>query len=364
MVGNNTNRYCKDCNVRCSDYNYGPCIFWRGPASACYEIPHWKDSDTYSLQDAVNSIMVNTCEYYNRNLTRVSCSSQLLEPGPAISCLNDKLEKLNTDDIFLAQGFTCLGVNSSVYSVQLGTRSFKFSVSPTSSGHSSLSYDLSDAINNLPDNFSIINKQVNAYSYNSETSLNSKLMESGDAIGQFELAGDQFPIGLNFSIDVGTPGGIVTMQKKLSLDAPQPQSANSVFDLEDKTSKKGFGAVQTDFNTAAEAAICNLNRKVDTYRSVDIAGCDKVKYFSKDIGSVVGVHGGHLCAIYDRLDKIGDEPIKGIDCNENCEKRQYDTTIQSYFLQLGNENCSLKQRVKNLEDRLYILEKKLENCCK
>lgn len=368
-VGNLGSEYCHKCQTNCSEYNYGPCVFYRGPEIPTFFVKDWKnspESERVSLQEVLVNIGVGAQTYIENNYVSVDCAGvKNMLPGPAAALALSKLCNLNTDNIGVTNALFCLGKSSSVYTLALGARALSFSVSPTPDGHSLFSYNLEEALNNLPDGYMIVKKEVEVFSYNPKTIMESRLVKTADTAGQFQLKGDMYPLGISFKIDVGTPGGLVTMSRQVTLDAPREQMSPVVLEIEDKTSKSnGAGLNQTMFNALVESALCNMINRIDSYRSISLAGCDDIKYFDKSVQGAVGVHAGHLCSIYNRLNNIGKEKIKAIRCDENCEKRTYDTTIQERSLTQDEEICGLKSMVKDLTTRLEIVEEKLRNCCR
>lgn len=123
MVGNNQD-FCHDCQVSCNSYNYGPCVFWRGPAVSYFRIPNWKEENNFSLQEAVTNIANKTAEYVNLNLVEAPYyfKDTQVNPGPAAQLALEILKSLNTDDVVVKNSLLTLGRTSSVYSMNLGTR--------------------------------------------------------------------------------------------------------------------------------------------------------------------------------------------------------------------------------------------------
>lgn len=365
-VGNFGSEYCHHCQHSCTDYNYGPCVFYRGPEISHFNVKDWKESDRTSLQEVCTKIGLGVQDYIQKNYVNPDgYPYKDMLPGEAAELALELLADLDSDKIKVKNSLFCLGRTSSVYSAVLGTRGIIYSVSATERGHSNLTYNMEEAIKDLPADYIVSRKEVEAFSYNPTTSLDSRLVKTNDLIGQFQLRGDQFPIALVFTLDIGTPAGLVTMSKRITLDAPQPQDSSAILEVEDRTSKNsGSGLSQTQYNELLEAAICQLNARMDSNRFIGLAGCKKVTYHDKSIGGATAVHSGHICTIYSRLDNIGEEKIQAIDCDQNCEKRTYETTIQEFGYKTGNDICALKLDIRTILQELETLKLKVATCCR
>lgn len=358
--------YCHSCQTSCSNYNYGPCVFWRGPAVPMFNIPNWQEDNNFTLQAATLNTSLALQQYIEQNVVSPGkyLDGKPTIPGIAAQLALEILANLNSSSITVDNNLKILGKSSSIHTHNLGVRAGNCSISATNNGKSILSYNLEEALSDLPLGYTVNAVKVSLYSYNPQSTLKSRLVSTSDILGEFTVAGDQFPLGFDVSIDIGTPDGLVTMEKKLSFDAPQPKSLPFIFDKEDRTSKtNGIGVSQTDFNIMLESAISSLNQRIGSYRYLSLSGCQDVQYFDRDIGSAVGVHSGHICKLYDKIKNIGKEEVEALDCKPGCKEETYKTTIQEYLLKLGKENCEQAAQIKELQDELKEFRQKVENCC-
>lgn len=365
MVGNNQD-FCHDCQVSCNSYNYGPCVFWRGPAVSYFRIPNWKEENNFSLQEAVTNIANKTAEYVNLNLVEAPYyfKDTQVNPGPAAQLALEILKSLNTDDVVVKNSLLTLGRTSSVYSMNLGTRAGTVGLIPTDTNYSTLTFNIEEAVFGLPNDYKLIKSRVALYNIDPSSSLSSRLVDTGDLSGEFQVPGNKFPLLLDINIDIATPGGLVTMVKKISLDAPTKVSIPVVFDIEDRTTKTGGGDItQTAYNLLVESAIAQINRRIDSYRKLNLGGCEQVKYVDDSLTGAVGAHSGYLCNLYNRFKKLGKEPINGIDCKPGCKEETTETTLQEAITELYKANCTAKGKIEDLENSIKELKQKIEICC-
>jgi hypothetical protein len=360
--------YCHSCGVNCDNgWTFGPCVRDRGPAVPMFGIKDWKEEDKMSLQENFYKVAYGTEAYINNNKVSLGCftpngGQSIVDPGPAAQKALDKLCNLNTDDISISNVLSCLGAGNSIYSRMLGTRYAKISMSTLKTG-GSISYNLSDITDNLPLGYTVTNIKSEVFAQNPGNVYDSRIASHKQTTGQFILNADQFPAIMEISMDVGTPGGLVTLTRKVPLSSQKNETFNVVMDIEDRTSTKGFGMTQTEFNELLESAYCNVRNMIDSLRTVAVSGCNDMQHSSQDIRDVVATHDGHICKVYDRLNNIGNEKILGTICELNCEERTYETTIQKWATEKDNKDCDHSNRISVLESKIRELEQRLTICC-
>ena len=360
--------YCHSCGVNCDNgWTFGPCVRDRGPAVPLFGIKEWQEEDRMSLQENFYKVAFSTEDYILRNKVNLGCFSTVAggttsDPGPAAEAALKKLCNLTSDDIHIANVLSCLGSNSSIYSRMLGTRYATINQSTLKEG-CTINYNLSDIVDNLPLGFTSTNIKVEVFAKDPNNVYDSRIATHKQTVGQFLLYPDQFPATMDISMDVGTPGGLVTLSRKVPLTCQNNDSTNVIMDIEDKTSSKGFGITQSEFNSLIENAYCNIRNMVDSLRTVSVSGCPDMKHSSKDIRDVVANHDGHICTVYDRLNHIGKEKIMGTYCDNDCEERTFETTLQEWATSKDSTDCNHAERILRLESKIAELEQRILICC-
>src|SRR5690606_28584779 len=271
--------YCHACGVYCDHgYSFGPCVLDRGPEVPYFDLQDWKFEDKVSLQENLYKVALGSQDYFLRNRVSLGCyvgeaGQQESDPGPAVALLLNKMCNLNTDDLRIANVMSCLGNTGSIYSRILGNRYASLNISGTKTG-GVINYNLSDVVDNLPEGYVVASIKIDLYKDSPGTIYESKInTHYSQTIGSFNLTGDQFPSFLDINIDIGTPGGLLTLSRKVPVNSFKNDSFNAMFDINDKTSAKGGGITQTQYNEIIEAAVCNLRNMVDSLKTVAVSGC-------------------------------------------------------------------------------------------
>ena len=101
----------------------------------------------------------------------------------------------------------------------------------------------------------------------------------------------------------------------------------------------------------------------DSLKNIQVTSCEGVNYSDNHINTVIQTHSAALCDAIERLNNIGKEKVTYRECDDDCGERILELSLQDTIDRQQTDICSLKERVKTLEERLGELELKVEKCC-
>ncbi len=355
------NRLNKDCiGCGCMEEHGDECIIYTGPDM---EIVNVYNGFRYSqvtmalierLRFLLDQKVSLHCLYTN------SCNTcDPVVPVPeAVQILIDKICTLTSADIIHSGPLYCLGGNSmSVDGVSLLGRGYQYFVEPATVG-SSFGYDMSSGISGLPAGYSLgrMSVTVSGKMKNGKTVIAT----SSQPAASIHVENDRFPIVADFQVRVNSPNGTIDMVHTLVVPSAVSQAAGQAFTIKDYAQGVGL-LTQETFNALVAAQVCDTKQGLDQLRNLQLLGCDKIQYPNTDIKAIIAVHASELCDILEILDKLN--KIQYRECSDECGDNLIEVTVHEAFKRQGDIICDLQQKLKELSEKVTILQGQIQACC-
>lgn len=332
------------------------CVRWTGPSIAYFGIVN---GDYYD--EAMFSFATKVLEFIEANKVDLDCLGEGRVTVPVgLQIAIEKLCNLRDKDVYTTNNLFCLGANTSSFSASIVNREFNYTVSPANNG-TTITYDLSDVKASLPAGYNLASSGVKAYGvYNGGTSL---IANTNNASGGFNVANNRFPVSMQVSMRVITPGGEVELHKRISLQASGTGSYNAAFDVNDYSTNYDLGMPQDEFNELVSAEVCTLKVKVDNLRLVQVQDCDNITYPSSEVDEILQIHSGKLCEALSRLDDIGAEKVSYTACDEACGETTLIQSLQETIDAMNKLICQNVQDISILKSQVQELTQRVISCC-
>lgn len=361
-------KICKNCKPDCLSETPGGCLPYTATEDIdCLGIKSALKEDS-DIQDNLVKTGKAFCEFLRNNTVDLSClqgdlDNPLQQSYVAVEKLLEFACNLNTDQVGTSANLYCLKDGISVSAAKIKDKSFTWSTQALSDGVN-YTYNLSNVIENLPSGFVVNSVSIKANGNrvgSSKTLLNS----SSEAIGGFKLRPDNYPVNITTELNIGTPDGQITMEKKVALTGnftSEPYRSN--LSIKDFSNNANFSAVtQTEFNEAVASAYCHLKELYDNLRNVEVADCEYMQFADGHISTVIATLAGKLCEALDRITHLGNEKISYHDCDDACGTTIREVTLQEYADLTGIDICNALTRIKVLEGQVAELQLQIKNCC-
>jgi len=359
---------CKNCKADCLQEIPASCVPLNPSEDiGCLGIEAHQE---ISIRDAFLAQAKEYCDFLERNKVELGClqgdcpecTESVVQSYDAVKKLIEFACNLDSDQVGTGANLYCLS-GLSLSAAKIRQRDISWNTQTLSDGLN-FTYNLSQVLEQLPTGFNVNSVSIKANGYNKGTAK-TLLANVSDPVGGFKLKVDNFPVNVNFEVQVGTPDGAVVLNKVISINSAVTSGANyTSLESSDYSDNKNFAAVtQTYVNEVLAAGLCQLRTLYDSLKQIQVSNCDGITYADKHINSVIQVHSSTLCDIVKRLNNIGAEKVSHKECDDLCGENIIEISLQESLDRKDNEICSLKSRVKLLEEQYAELSLKVERCC-
>lgn len=247
------------------------------------------------LESHINEEISLSCLYTGKC---DSCTPNVTVPN-AIRIIVDKLCTLTSNDIIYNGDKYCIGDDSiSPSAVYLLGKSVKYSVSPASNG-TSISYDATDIIRDLPKEYRV--DRINATIAGKPKLGKSIILDSNKSYVGATIENDRFPINLDLSIRVSSENGDVRLSKTISIPSPKSGEYYSQLNVQDYGSVSNKAYNLETFLSSVAAQTCANKTELESFRNIDLPGCDGFTFGSRDIKDIIAQFSSLLCEFDNRL---------------------------------------------------------------
>lgn len=347
---------CEDCFPQVSDR----CVLWTGPDIECVGI---KNGESYSYNIVV--MAEKLCEYINQKvdlqcLYKNDCNSceATVKIPEAVQTLINKICNLTSDDIIHNGTLYCLSENLSSKSSLMDGRTFNMSVAPSTGNKTTVFYDLTPALVDLPEgiSFSSVSASLNGKPLNGRT----KIVDSKKESASFSIDYDRYPLDLTLKANFHTEEGDIILEKQVYI--PDSVSLDKNFQLDTRSfiSSSSSSITQKEINSALASNLCSLKTKVSSLETIDMGGCEEIKYNSNKTKSVIAQNSSVLCNHEKRLKDI--EEVEVLVCGDgDCADTYESKSIIDAVIDMSKKICEYQREIEKLKARCSSLEEDLSN---
>lgn len=359
---------CKDCKTECLQEIPAGCVpLYLSEDISCLDIS--KDEDI-SVNEAFIKQAKAYCKFLEDNIVDLQClqgdcpecTERFVQSHEAVRKLLDFACNLDSSQVGVTSSLYCLS-GLSLSAAKIRQREISWSAQALSDGLN-FTYNMDKVISEMPAGYTINEVSVKANGYN-KGSAATLLINTKEPRGGFKLKVDNFPVNVNFQINVGTPDGVTLLNKVVSINSASETGTNYVeLDSSDYSDNRSSAAsTQDNYNEIFAAAICQLRNLYNSLKNLQVSSCEGLNYADNHINTVIQTHSAALCDIIERLDNIGKENVTYRECDDDCGERILTLPLQDTIDRQQVDICSLKTRVKTLEEKLAELELRVEKCC-
>lgn len=359
---------CKDCNADCLQEVPASCVPLEITEDiACLGIS--KD-DELSANDGFLAMAKEYCDFLERNMVDLQClqgdcpecTERIVQSYEAVKKLIEFACNLDSSQVGTKANMYCLA-GLSLSAAKIRQREISWSTQTMSDG-ANFTYNLDKVISEIPSGYTVNSVSVKANGYNKGTAA-TLIANTSLPVGGFKLKVDNFPVNINFEINVGTPDGVAILNKTVSINSANQSGTNyTELDTSDYSDNRSFSAISQEYyNEVLAAGLCQLRNLYDSLKNIQVTSCEGVNYSDNHINTVIQTHSAALCDAIERLNNIGKEKVTYRECDDDCGERILELSLQDTIDRQQTDICSLKERVKTLEERLAELELKVEKCC-
>lgn len=263
------------------------------------------------------------CVYYKGD----GCESKGIESGDSLTSVIDKLSFCDENDI------TNTSVNNDVetcdvFSQPQCLQGVNYSpINYSLDGNLLLSYDLTQFINSLGSDFSLIRSRVSGYSTTS-------IFDSTNLQGGYNIPFAEFPITLDFDIVVNSKCGRIQFKKTIVV------GCNSIGSFGATPDVLGGGEITLDsqdkYNKHLLSEISRLTNLIDNQSNISLPTCDLIPNSNVSTSSALVYTADAVCKLDDRLKSL--ESINP--CSDECQNCP------------GGEKIGLEEVIKQLCSKL------------
>lgn len=336
------------------------CILYTGPDIAAVGIVNGMryDAVTVTLATKLAEIIEQTvdlqCLYTG---TCNTCSPEVSVPE-AVQIIVDKICSLTAGDISYTGQLYCLGSDSiSVDAINLLGRGYQYFVEPATNG-TAFGFDLTSGIQNMPAGYSI--SKVKAVVSGKKKNGKTVIADSSQPTASIHVTNDRFPLTAEFQVRVNSPNGTVDMVHTLVIPSAESQSAGQSFTIKDYA-QGSSSLTQDSFNALVAAQTCDNKTSLEQLRNLQLVGCEHIQYPNTDIKAIIAVHSSELCDAIERLDDL--DKVSYRECSDNCEDNLVEVTLKEALKRQGDIICDLQQDLKELTEKMTILQGQIQACC-
>lgn len=361
-------RKCKDCKPECLQEIPASCVpLDHNEDIGCLDI--LKDDDI-SIKDAFLKQAREYCSFLERNKVNLSClqgdcsecSDSIVQSYDAVKKLISFACNLDSSQMVTNANLYCLA-GLSLSAAKIRQREISWSTQTLSDGVN-FTYNLDKVIGEIPSGYVVNSVSIKANGYN-KGSAATLLADTSLPVGGFKLRVDNFPTNVNFDIRVGTPDGVVSLNKTISVTSASDSGANfTQLDTSDYSDNRSYSNLaQETFNEILAAGLCQLRNLYDSLKNLQVTSCEGLNYADSHINTVIQTHSSALCDIIKRLNNIGEEKVTYRQCDDTCAENIIEISLQEALDKEQVDICALKARVKTLEEKVAELILKVEKCC-
>lgn len=351
---------CFNCDKECFDPKTGNCVQYLGPTIEAAGIVHGMSYDKLTvslantLVDYISQTVDLSCLYDN---SCGNCSQESLIPD-AIQVIINKLCSFTSSDLSYNGNLYCLGGGSiSAEGVKLLGKGFSYYNSQIGNS-SSVGINLLKATESLPPGHSVLK-------YRAVVSGNKKkgktlIVDTNEPTSTFTVGNDRYPLVADVNIRVSTPTGDVDLNQVIAISEPFSGEKSASLVVRDFSRSKVGGIDQHSFNELVAAQTCQNKTEIDQLKNMEIEGCDKIKYPSKDVKSIIGVQSTALCNHEDRISEL--EEVSFRECTDDCGENLLTLKQQEAWDKITNLVCDLQKEIIDLKAKIAAVEVK-QSCC-
>lgn len=297
----------------CLDPKGDNCLIWTGKSIPEIGIENGKyyDTEIIKLADYVVEFIEQDIEL--ECLYDGSCGTcdRVVKIPQSIKVIIDKICSLTSEDIKYTGPTYCLGSTMSGTALKMAGKKVDYSVN-TNVGNSSVSYNLSDVSNNLPDDYELAGLSVVASG--KKMRGKSVIKHSKDAVLSVPVENDRFPVNLDINQYVNTPSGQILLTKNISIPSPKAGDYSDTLEVKDYTDTTVNDMTQDDFNDSIASELCNTKQYLDSLREFTIASSTCFNIGGTGVKSVIGALAAAVEGLCQKIDSL-EESIKA---NAGC----------------------------------------------
>lgn len=253
---------CKNCDANCFSFVPDGCVEYTGEAVASLGI-----NDNMSVKQVLQKLIGGYIALADKIAKCNLCNQE------------DYVEEINQPLISLAG----LAKSSTSCAASLVNLNFNYTIigGATSVG---VQYSFQDIIDNIPTNYSIIKKGIKVWGANSNSTLYAS---SANNSGTFNVEPSRFPLTLDFSIQINTPCGVISVDKVVLLNGVSAGSYSTTGIVSDYGSENHGTVTQETFNQVLRDKVINLERDVNTIKNINLSNTGSIVLPSNQLETVL-----------------------------------------------------------------------------
>ena len=358
---------CINCNGECTQLISDGCVRYEGEAFECIDLNEGTFDNPVFYREAFDKLASGFCDFLAQNNVDLSClydgdGNPTAPVKEAVEKLIAKVCNLSTDDIQATASSYAVGSNSSVCGAKLLNRSLNWATTNIDTA-TQFTYNFSNAVSNLPDNYSVNNVSVKAIG-KSSGSVNTIFANSDKRSAGFNIPPNRLPVIVDATVNIDTPCGQISLNKKIGISSAQEGAFTTPLDIIDTSSTTNLGGKTLTQYLEDQSSQISINKnEIESLKDVSVQGCDNVNYPSQDIQTVVQVQGGKVCEALGRLDRIGSETVLVTTCDDQCGVNTSESSLQSALDQLSEIICDNQKEIAQLKSDLRDLQLIVQSCC-
>ncbi len=350
------------CDTYCLNTQYGQCVQYLGRDFPLIGIKNKEYYDPIIIklaqfvEDLVKNNVVDIKCLYD------DCGSNVVPVIEAVRKIVDHICNYESSQLKTDSNLYCLGSNTNLAASKITNTSCVWSTN-LSNNNLLFNYNLSNITNNLPTGAQYLNSNIviNGSSQNGTTRIN----QSSSLAGMLDVPINRLPATAEIEVRVNTDKGNVSLRQNILLNsatASGPYTTN--LNARDINAFNGSTVLsQKQYNEILASNICQLKTLVESLLEVQIDNCETLIYPKKDIISIISVHHTNLCTIIDSLKNIGAFPVDYLGTDANCGTTTSRITLQEALNKQQQDIVALIQKVATLEQKVFVIEQRLNNCC-
>lgn len=295
---------CPDCNSACLSKTSDACVVWSGSDIPALGI---KNGDYYN--DAIVAFASKFVEI-SEGLIDVSSTndgtcdncSDKLPLFQAVQRMSNKLANLKSSDIRVDSNFTGLADNGlSADAGKLLNRSATYSVASLSTG-SSVSFDLTNAISNLPLDYQLAKTNVTLTGKRKFGS--SVIVDSSLPTFAANVSNDRYPLNAEVTIRINTPNGTVDLMDNILIDSPRDYSGTFILSVKDRSKTAGETVSLNEMVDIMSSQLRQNKSELDQLNNLDIQGYSNVPLPSTKASNVISTVVSKLSKVIDDTNNL------------------------------------------------------------
>lgn len=147
-----------------------------------------------------------------------------------------------------------------------------------------IQYSFQDIIDNLPTNYSIVRKSIKVWGANSTNTLYAS---SSANSGTFNAEPSRFPLKIDFSLQINTPCGLISIDKVIMINGVSAGSYSATGIVSDYGTESYGAVTQEKFNEVLRDRIINLERDIASIKNINVENYGSVVLPSKNIENIL-----------------------------------------------------------------------------